>query len=298
MVTAKTNSEKVLDYVNIVLIVLFLIITIYPLWYNLCASFSNVFSIIDKPFLLWPADISLKSYGMVFENERIWSGFFNSFVYMILGTVLNIAMTMIAAYPLSRASMPGKSVITKILILSMYVSGGMIPLYLVVDSLKLRDTLFAMIIPNAVSVYFVIIAISFMKSTIPESIQEAARIDGAGYIKTFITIIIPLSAPLIGVLALQYGLAHWNSYTQAMIYLDNAALYPLQLVLREILIRADSPMISSVMMSQKIDYEAQTVMKEGFKYVSMVVSSVPLLIIYPFLKKYFAKGILIGGVKE
>lgn len=298
MVANESKSEKAFHFFNMFFMIIFLLVTIYPLWYILCASFSNIFDIIDTPFLLLPKGFTTKSYEMVFKSERIWTGFINSFIYMILGTILNIAMTLLAAYPLSRDSLPGKTIITKIVILSMYVSGGMIPLYLVVDGLNMRDTLFAMIIPNAVSVYFIIISVSFLKSTIPESIQEAARIDGAGYIKTFILIVLPLSAPLMGVLALQYGLSHWNSYTQAMIYLDNEALYPLQLVLREILTRADSSMVSSMMMNQQVDYEAQTAMKEGFKYVSMVVSSVPLLIIYPFLKKYFAKGILIGGVKE
>lgn len=298
MIGRKSNGQKTFDVINNGVILIFLFITIYPLWYVLCASFSNVFDIVNVPFLLWPRGFTLKSYAMVFEAERIWTGFLNSFLYMIFGTTLNIAMTLMAAYPLSRESLPGKKWISKLLIISMYISGGMIPLYLVVDGLGLRDTLLAMILPNAVSVFFIIVAISFLRSTIPESIQEAARIDGASHVKTFLLIIVPLSAPLIGALAFQFALGHWNSYTQAMIYLDDEKLYPLQLVLREILIRADSSMVSSMMMKMDIDYTAQTELKEGFKYVSMVVSSVPLLVIYPFLRRYFEKGLFMGGIKE
>ncbi len=298
MLTNKSTSAKIFNLVNYTLIIVFLVVIVYPLWYVLCASFSDVFKVNEQPFLLWPIDFTLESYELVFEYDRIWIGFRNSFLYMIVGTCLNIAMTLLSAYPLSRESMPGKKIISRIIILSMYISGGMIPLYLIVDGTGIRDTMLAMILPNAVSVYFILISISFLKSIIPEGIQEAARIDGAGYFKTFMTIVIPLSTPLIGVLALQYGLAHWNSYTQAMIYLDNVDLFPLQLILREILIKADSSMVSTMLTNQQVDYVELTKVREGFKYASIIVSSAPLLFIYPFLRKHFDKGLLIGGIKE
>lgn len=288
------------DYVNYFLVLVFLIIILYPLWYVLMASFSDIYALIDTPVLLSPVDFTLDAYKKVFETNEIWMGLKNSLLYTACGTALNVFMTLITAYPLSRDTIPGKKWMMVLITMTMYINGGMIPNYLVVDTLGMRNTIFALILPGAVSAYLLIVSISFIKSTVPESIIEAARIDGCTHFQTFCRIIVPLSVPLIGVLSLQYGLNHWNSYTSALIYLDERNMYPLQLVLREILIRTEvSSMMNDIMtMSYEIDYEQQVALREGIKYVSMVVTSVPLLIIYPFLNKFFAKGLVLGGVKE
>ena len=293
-------QRHIFDAVNYTLISLFLLLILYPLWYVLCASFSDVYALSSQPLVFWPQEFTDEAYKTVFETEEIWRGLVNSLLYTFFGTILNILLTLISAYPLSRDTIPGRKWMMKLITLTMYISGGMIPMYLVVDSVGIRNTPLALILPGAVSAYYIIISISFMKSTIPESILEAARIDGCGYFNTFRRIVLPLSAPLVGVLALQYGLGHWNSYTQAMIYLDDRSLYPLQLILREILIKTDASTMMNDLMSMlyDIDYEAQIALREGVKYVSMVITSVPLLIIYPFLNKYFAKGLVLGGVKE
>ena len=291
---------RLFDWANYALITLFLLLILYPLWFVLMASFSDVYEVIRRPFLVTPVKLTFEAYKTVLETPDIWTGMRNSLLYMVAGTLLNVVMTTISAYPLSRESLPGRKWMMKVITLTMYISGGMIPLYLVVDTLHLRNTPFAMILPGAVAAYYVIISISFIQSTIPASIMEAARIDGCGHMGTFRRIVMPLSLPLIGVLALQYGLGHWNAYTNALIYLDERKLYPMQLVLREILVRTEASSIMNDIMSMTydMDYEAQIALREGVKYVSIVVTSVPLLIIYPFLNKYFAKGLTLGGVKE
>jgi ABC-type glycerol-3-phosphate transport system permease component len=296
----KHKKIGVFDMVNTSLIVIFLIITIYPLYYVLCASFSNIYDLINTPVPLWPAGFNLDAYKKVFETKEIWTGLRNSVFYTFFGTCLNIAMTLVAAFPLSIDSLPGRKWIMKLITLTMYISGGIIPSYLIVSGLGMRNTPFALIIPGAVSVYLIIISISFFKSTIPSSILEAARIDGCGYISAFARIVVPLSTPLVGVLAFQYGLGHWNSYASALIYIKDRALYPIQLILREILISADLSSMMNDLLSQvfNADFEKQMAVAEGVKYVSMVISSIPLLAIYPFLNKYFARGLVLGGVKE
>lgn len=296
-VRKRSMSTRASNIIMNIIVGIFLLAILYPLWYVLCMSFSDIVKASSEPFLVWPVEFNLENYKLVFDYTPIWRGFINSFIYMISGTIINIAMTLLAAYPMTRPTMPGRKIISAVMIMSMYFGGGMIPSYLIIDKLGMLDTIWAMIIPNAVSVYMVLLSASFLRGTIPEGIQEAARIDGAGYFKTFRSIIVPLAKPLIGVLAINYGLGHWNSYTQAMIYLNDKNLRPLQLVLRDILMIANAVSVGG-MVNTEVDYAKLAALEQGFRYSSIVITSVPILLIYPFLRKYFEKGLLLGGIKE
>lgn len=294
-------GERLFKICNSAIITVFLIITLYPLWFVICASFSDVHKLLSATFVFWPQGFTLEGYDLIFSARLIWTGYRNTILYMVAGTALNIIMVMISAYPLSRRNLPGRVWMTKLIVLTMYVGGGMIPSYLVVTNLGIRDTFLAMLLPNAVSSFMIIIAISFIRSTIPESILDAAMIDGANGIKTFCHVVFPLSAPLLGILAVSFALGYWNSYAQALIYLSNKELFPLQLVLRQILIKANSDVAKQIMGDSArtyVDYVKLTRRNELIKYTSMVVSSLPLLVIYPFLRKYFTRGLIIGSIKE
>ena len=274
-----------------------LIVTIAPLHYVLMASLSTATQVFQRPFLFLPAGFTLGNYLLVLKNPIIWSGYGNSILYLVIGVLINLAMTVLAAYPLSRKELAGRRIILKLLVLTMYLSGGMIPTYLVVRGLGLRDSLWAMVLPCAVNAFMIFVSISFFENTIPLEVQESATIDGCTNMQILLRIILPLSVPLLGVLALQYGLGHWKAYAQALIYLQTRSRFPLQLVLREILVKIDSQTMLS-MLSRTDDYETMTNMKEGVKHVSMVVTSLPLLVVYPYLRRFFETGMTLGAVKE
>ena len=212
-----------------------LIIVLYPLIYVISASFSSPGAVSSGKVFLLPVDPTLIGYDAVFKNPKIVSGFLNSFFYLIIGTAVNVAMTMLAAYPLSRREFLGRKIISGIFVFTMYFSGGLVPTYLLVKNLHLLDTRAAVIIPVAMSVWNVIIARTYLQSTIPDELYEAAQLDGCSVTGFLVKIVLPLSAPILAVLVLYYGVGNWNSYFNAMIYLKSQELYPLQLVLREIL---------------------------------------------------------------
>lgn len=296
-----TNGEKIYQAVNIALITALLFILVYPLWYVLLGSFSDVMQMRKATMPLFVHGFSFDNYRLIFSSKNIWIGYRNTIGYTLFGTLANVMLSVLTAFPFTRMALPGRRWLVKVFVLTTYISGGLIPTYLVVDSLHLTNTVFALIIPNLVNVGAILVSIAFIRGTIPDGLIESAMIDGASYPGVFFRIVLPLSAPLIGVLTLATAMSYWNSYTQALIYLRKRELQPLQLVLREILLGAITSTSMSNMIGgeySKIDYAELTRKVEGIKFSSIVVSSAPLLMIYPFLKKYFATGIMLGGIKE
>ena len=290
----KIERRSDIYIVNYTLLGLALVIYLYPLIYIVSSSFSSVDAVVKGKVWLFPVDFSLDGYKAVFKSSKIWTGYLNSFIYMIVGTAINLVVTLMAAYPLSRQDLKGRNAIMMFFTFTMIFSGGIVPTYLVVSKLKLINTIWAMVIPGALSVYFMIIAKTFFQTTIPVELQEAAEMEGCSTPKLIWYIILPLSKAIIAVLLLFYAIAHWNSYFDALLYLNTEDKQPLQIVLREILIRNEQ---NASMLRDAELMEKSEGLKQLLKYSLIVVSSLPVLCIYPFVQKYFVKGVMIGSVK-
>jgi multiple sugar transport system permease protein/putative aldouronate transport system permease protein len=280
---------------NTTLLVVVTIIILLPLVFIVAASFSSAEAVIEGKVTLWPVDFSLLGYETIFEHKKVWNGFANSLFYTFFGTIFNVIMTIIAAYPLSRHDLVGRRVITFAFIFTMLFSGGLIPTYMVVRDLGLINTRWAMILPTGIGPFNLLITITFFRTTIPPELIEAARIDGASDFRTFRSVILPLARPIIAVLTLFYAVnTHWNTYFQALIYLKDQDLFPLQIVLREILIQNS---IDASMLIDVEDLVAREGLRDLLKFSLIVVASVPVMIIYPFVQRHFIKGMMIGSVK-
>lgn len=290
----RSKDDLIFNIVNYTLLGLALVIYLYPLIYIVSSSFSSVDAVVKGKVWLFPVDFSLDGYKAVFKSSKIWTGYLNSFIYMIVGTAINLVVTLMAAYPLSRQDLKGRNAIMMFFSFTMIFSGGIVPTYLVVSKLKLINTIWAMVIPGALSVYFMIIAKTFFQTTIPVELQEAAEMEGCSTPKLIWYIILPLSKAIIAVLLLFYAIAHWNSYFDALLYLNTEDKQPLQIVLREILIRNEQ---NASMLRDAELMEKSEGLKQLLKYSLIVVSSLPVLCIYPFVQKYFVKGVMIGSVK-
>jgi multiple sugar transport system permease protein/putative aldouronate transport system permease protein len=277
-----------------IMLSLTLLIVIVPIIFIIAASFSDPQAVISGEVWFWPVHPTLRGYEAVFRNPKLMTGFFNSFFYMIIGTVVNLIMTMLCAYPLTRKEFRARNLISVLMVFTMYFSGGMIPTYMVVRKLGLIDTRWAMIIPVALSVWNVILCRTYIASTIPDSLYESATLEGCTPFRFMISIVLPLSAPIMAVLALYYGVSHWNTYFNALIYLNKADLAPLQIVLREILVLSK---IDPIMISDARELAAKQGLTDLLKYSVIIVGSVPVMIIYPFVQKYFVTGVMIGAVK-
>ena len=280
---------------NAAFLLIITIIILLPLIFIVAASFSSAEAVIAGRVTLWPVDFSLLGYETIFEHKKVWNGFANSLFYTFFGALFNVTMTIIAAYPLSRQDLVGRRLIIFAFVFTMLFSGGLIPTFIVVRDLGLYNTRWAMILPTGIGPFNLLIAITFFRTTIPPELNEAARIDGASDFRIFLSIILPLARPIIAVLALFYAVnTHWNTYFQALIYLKDQELFPLQLVLREILIQ------NSIDASMLIDIEdlvAREGLRDLLKYSLIVVASVPVMLIYPFVQRHFVKGMMIGSVK-
>lgn len=289
-----STGDKVFIILVYVLLSAVMLIVLYPLIYIVSASFSDPQAVVSGKVMLWPVDVTLRGYKAVFKNPKIITGFINSFIYMGVGTVVNLIMTMLCAYPLSRKEFTARNKIAALFVFTMYFSGGLMPTYMIVNKLGLINTRWAMIIPSAMSTYNMIIARTYMVNSIPDELYEAAQIDGCSPFKYLLKVIVPLSKPILAVLALYYGIAKWNNYFDAMLYINDADLQPLTIVLREILIQnqIDPTMLTDASAMAKLQG-----MTELLKYAVIVVASVPVLAIYPFVQKYFVKGVAIGAVK-
>jgi putative aldouronate transport system permease protein len=267
---------------------------LYPLIYILSASFSAPRAVISGRVWLYPVELSLTGYEAVFKNSRILIGFANSLYYMFFGTAVNIVLTVLAAFPLSRKEFYGRNLIMGFFVFTMLFSGGLVPLYLLVKNLGIYNTRWAMILPTAMAVWNVIISRTYFKTTIPDEMYEVGQIDGCSDFRFLMRIVLPLSGPIIAVNVLYYGVANWNSYFNALIYLRTPKLQPLQIVLREILV------LNTISPEVLKDYDVM-LRKQGLvdviKYSVIVVASVPVLCLYPFVQKYFVKGVMIGAIK-
>lgn len=294
-VKVRLSADDKIYYTFVYIILsLLLLITLYPLIYIVSASFSSAQAVTSGKVFLWPVELGVDGYEAVFKHPNILNSYKNSFVYTVVGTLVNMAMTMIAAYPLSRRDMPHKGLFMFLFTFTMMFNGGMVPDYILLKDLRMIDTMWALIIPGAINVFNLILVRTFIMNSIPEALLEASRIDGCSDAKYFWSILLPLSKPVMAVVTLYYAVAHWNSYFQAFLYLYNEKLYPLQLVLREILVAnsMDVNMINDPAMA-----EAQQNLADLLKYSLIVVSSAPVLILYPFVKKFFVKGVMIGSIK-
>ncbi|MFD1673501.1 carbohydrate ABC transporter permease [Alicyclobacillus fodiniaquatilis] len=292
--------ESMGDRVFLVAIYVFLsvimIIVAYPLIYVFSSSFSSASAVIAGKVWLWPVQPTLDGYMGVFRYPEVWTGYLNSIIYTVCGSILSVVLTIMMAYPLSKKDFYGRKFFTWALLFSMMFSGGLIPFYLLVKSLGLLNTRLSMIIPGALSVFSVIVAKSFFQSTIPEDLYEAAELDGCSDINFLVRIVLPLSKPIIAVLVLWSVVGQWNSYFNALIFLNSQSLYPLQLVLREILILNNVSMSSMNLSPEQLKLFQD--MKTLLQYSLIVVASVPVLLMYPLAQKYFVKGVMIGSVKE
>ena len=284
------------DVIAIIILAFFGFITAYPMYFCVIASFSDPTKVMLGDVILLPKDITFDGYERMLQDETIWTGYMNTILYVGVGTFLSVLTTMMIAYPLSRKAFAGRKAVTVILLITMYFSGGMIPSYILVGNLGLRDTRFYMMIAGLISVYNVIVARSFLSMNIPQDLQEAAAMDGCSPIRFFIQMVLPLSKAIMAVLMLYYGVGKWNDYMTALIYLSDESKFPLALVLKGILITTTSGL--SYYTEDPMLMMERMKMAESMKYGVMIVSTLPIMCLYPFLQKYFVKGVMIGSVKE
>ncbi|OBR66558.1 sugar ABC transporter permease [Paenibacillus oryzae] len=296
----ESPSDRVFLALNYVYLIIALVIVLYPLIYIVSASISTPKFVSSGEMWLFPKGLTLDGYKLVFNNPKIWNGYGNTLLYTSVGTLLNLAVTLPAAYALSRSDFAGRNMFMGIFLVTMFFNGGMIPLYLTIKNLNLINSMGALILPVAASVWNIIVSRTFFQSTIPKELQEAAHVDGATNFRLFIKIVLPLSAPIIAVMALFYGVGHWNSYFPALIYLNDEMKYPLQMVLRQILVLQEmSAETTGAAISGDI---AQAMNNKAeiaalVKYAVIIVSTLPVVILYPFLQRYFVQGVMIGSVK-
>jgi multiple sugar transport system permease protein/putative aldouronate transport system permease protein len=289
-----SRSDKFFYLAIFIVLSLFFVAVLYPCIFVLSASFSSGQAVQSGRVVLFPVNPTVEGYRTVFNTSSVWIGFRNSLFYTLVATSLNLIMTMTTAYCLSRSDVPGRNIIMLLFTFTMFFSGGMIPTYMLIRSLGMLNTPFALIIPGAIGVYNMIIAKTFIQSSIPLELLDAAKIDGCSDIGYYVRIVLPLSQAIIAVLVLFYGVGHWNAYFNAMIYLHNKNLYPLTIFLREIL------MASQIDPGTVQDPELQMRLAESaavIKYALIIVTIVPVILIYPFVQKYFIKGVMIGSVK-
>jgi multiple sugar transport system permease protein/putative aldouronate transport system permease protein len=278
---------------NTFLFVIFLAV-LYPLIFVVSASFSDPNAVAAGKVWLWPVSFTTKAYVRIFEYSRIWSGYANSIFYATVGTFVNVTMTILAAYPLSRKDLHGKNLLLFLFVFSMMFSGGLIPFYITVQQLGMYNTRWALIIPQALSVWNMIIAITYFRTSLPQELLEAAQLDGCSDIQYLWRIVLPLSAPIIAVLCLFYAVGHWNQFFTALIFLADKDLFPLQLILRDILV---ANTIDTNLLLDAKTMAAKAGLRDLLKFALIVVASGPVLAIYPFVQKYFVKGLMIGAIK-
>lgn len=295
----ETKRDKLFLFCNTLYVLLAFLIVFYPVVYMVSASISNPKLVASGEMWLWPKDITFDGYKRVFDNSNIWVGYANTLLYTVVGTAINLLVTLPAAYALSRRDFVGRHFFTGMFMVTMFFGGGLVPTYLLVKQLGMIDTMWAIVIPSAASIWNIIVSRTFFQSSIPSELQEAAVIDGASNRKLFVRIILPLSMPIIAVMALFYGVGNWNSYFSALIYLNDAAKYPLQLVLRQILVLQEMgaqgggaiDASTAAAMNTKAEIAALV------RYAVIIVATLPVILIYPFLQRYFVQGVMIGSIK-
>ena len=288
-----SRGDKIFRFFSGLFLILLAAIVLYPVYFIVIASFSDPDAVLAGKVVLWPVDINLDGYIKIIERTDVWLGYRNTIVYTLLTVVLSLLVTIPAGWALSRKNMPGKKFLMMYFTIPMFFGGGLIPFYNVMSNLGLINTIWAIVLPSILSVWNLFMTKTFFESSIPNGLIEAAKIDGAGHFRTFTAVVLPLAKAIMAVMALYYAVGQWNSYFNAMIFLQDETLYPLQLVLKEILIASESTVGGS----------GETILQQyrlanQLKYVSVIVSSLPVLMLYPFVQKYFAQGVMIGSLKE
>lgn len=289
----RSRADKAFDIINYILLTLAFLIVAYPLYFVIIASISDPIAIYEGKVILLPVRPTLEGYERIFSYSSLFTGYKNTLIYTTVGTTINVILTITAAYALSRKELVGRNAIMMGVMITMIFSGGQIPNYLLVRNLGIYNTMWALILPGAVSSYNLIVARTFFQQNIPDELREAAELDGCTDAGFFFRVVLPLSGSIIAVMVLFYAVGHWNSYYNALIYLSSQAKYPLQLVLRNILIvNTMDDMVNDV-----ATQAAQQRMGDLIKYGMIIVSSLPLMILYPFLQRYFVQGVMIGAIK-
>ncbi len=285
-------GDKVFYTINAIVLGILALIVIYPLYFIIIASISDPDAVLAGQVVLYPVQITMSGFQKILERTDVWQGYLNTIIYTVLTVILSLVVTIPAGWALSRPTLPGKKLLMVYFIIPMFFGGGLIPFYNVMSSLGLINNMWAIVLPSILSVWNLFMTKTFFESSIPAGLVEAAKIDGAGEFRTFTSLVLPLSKAILAVMALYYAIGQWNSYFNAMIFLQDETMYPLQLVLKEILIASESTMGGS----------GETILEQyrlanQIKYVSVIVSSVPVLMLYPFVQKYFNQGVMIGSLK-
>ncbi len=289
----KSRGDWWFDLGLVVISLLIIIVIAYPLYFVVIASFSQPEAVLGGKLRFLPIGFNVESYKMVLSEKKVWTGYRNTILYTVLGTCINLVLTTLAAYPLSRKDMPFRGPLTFVASFTMLFGGGMIPVYMVVRGLGLTDSIWAMVIPNALATYNMLVMKNYFQSSIPEELQEAAAIDGCDHFRTLLRVVLPLSAPIVAVIVLFYAVGHWNAFFNAVIYLRNQDLFPLQIVLRDILLQNSLEAVGGDLTGM---YE-KVMRGETMKYALIIVASAPVIAMYPFVQKYFVKGVMVGAIK-
>ena len=292
----ETRGDRVFGAINITILTFFFLIVFYPLYFVVIASISDSQLVSTGQIVFIPRGITIEGYIRVFQDSSILNGYQNTLFYTFVGTLFNLFLTLPAAYALSKKDLVGRNILMGVFAFTMYFGGGLIPTFLLIKDLNLLDTYWVLILISGVSCYNLIIARTFFATGVPAELEEAAAIDGCSRFRLFISIVLPLSKALIGVLALYYGIARWNSWFPAMIYLDNRDKAPLQLILRDILIQNQKMAMDDTGIGTDAE-QRRLYLASLLKYCLIIVSSVPVLVIYPFMQKYFDKGVMLGSIK-
>lgn len=295
----ESRGDKLFGIVNGMIVLLIVLLTAYPLYFTIIASLSDPYSVVSGKVYIFPKGVTFEAYTNIIKEKQIWLGYRNTLFYTVFGTMFNLLLTITCAYVLSKRYLPGRKLLNWVYLIVMYFSGGLVPTYILIRNLNLLDTPLVLILIGGINIYNMIVARSFYAMSIPDELYEAAKIDGCNEWNSFIRIAIPLSAPIIAVMALYYGVSHWNSYFNALIYTSSKKLQPLQLVLRNILIlNQDSFSIEESSSAEDIAYMARRAyLVQTMKYALIFIASLPVIAMYPFVQRFFVKGVMIGSIK-
>lgn len=297
---SKVQGDFRFDVINMIALTILMLIFFYPMYLCLISAISSPEEVFAGRVLLIPKGFNAEGFQRVLQNDSLWRGYLNSICYTILGTAINLALTMTGAFVLSRKTFALRGVLNWMVLITMFFGGGMIPTYLLVKNLGMLNTVWALVLPGAISTWNLIITRTFISSSIPDELQEAAQIDGCNNARFFVSIVLPNSSTIIAVIGLFYAVDHWLSYWNAMLYITKSEMYPLQLVLRDILLKAEVA-LQNAQSGTDLDGGASIVellrISESVKYIVVIAGTLPLLIVFPFVEKYFVKGVMIGSVK-
>ncbi len=297
---SKTQGDLHFDMFIMILLGLLTLVFFYPMYLCLISAISSPEEVFAGRVLLWPKGFNYEGFRRVLANDSLWRGYVNTLFYTVVGTCINLALTMTGAFVLSRRTFALRGVLNWMVLFTMFFSGGMIPTYLLVKDLKLLNTVWSLVLPGAISTWNLIITRTFLATSIPDELQDAAQIDGCNNVRFFVSVVLPNASTIIAVIGLFYAVGHWLSYWNAMLYITKPEMYPLQLVLRDILLKAEVA-LQSAQSGQNMENATAVVellrISESVKYIVVIAGTLPLLIVFPFVEKYFVKGVMIGSIK-